>query len=309
MNTLYRMRKLPDNFHEFADEIAAGIGGLYGIEAGREYRRTARQAMLATLRSPSTYVIAAGAPEDTAGFLVAVRRGNVARISFLHVPARHAGRGSARSLVEECVQVFRTAGVDGILSECVNFCPLDLADTYAALGFNYVERAILVVTPQALVSDQPADVATLPLDRRHFPEAARVIVDAYEGHVDRELHAEVCREESALDFLREVWRDGYGDVRPGHLRAVRRGGRLAGVILGCQVAPRHGFVLQVAVRRAAQGQGIGTRLLSDLAGEFQNEGLTRLALGATCANPALRLYTRLGFKPLRPVDAYVWWRT
>ena len=309
MYNIYRMKKLPDNFHEFVDEIAAGIGRLYGIEAGREYRRTARQAVQATVRSPSAYVIATGGVEDTAGFLVSARHGNVARISFLHVPARHAGRGVEQALVEECVQTFRAADVDGILSECVAFCPLHVADVYAALGFKRVDRAIMSVPLQALGLDGAAAFPTALLGEPGFAEAARVIVDAYGEHIDRDLHAEVRTENSALDFVRDVWRDDYGDVRPGYLRAVQQRNDLAGVILGCQVAPGYGFVLQVAVRRIFQGRGIGTRLLADLAREFQDGGVTHLALGVTLANPALRLYTRLGFRPVHPVDAYVWWRT
>jgi ribosomal-protein-alanine N-acetyltransferase len=82
----------------------------------------------------------------------------------------------------------------------------------------------------------------------------------------------------------------------------------AGVVLGCEIAPDYGFILQVAVRRERQGMGIGGRLIRGLAAQFRAHGMTHIALGVTLENPAVRLYRRLGFDVVKPVNAYVWWR-
>jgi ribosomal protein S18 acetylase RimI-like enzyme len=68
--------------------------------------------------------------------------------------------------------------------------------------------------------------------------------------------------------------------------------------------PGYGFVgedvpeLSVAVRPGCRGRGIGTALLTGLIAHARSEGLS-LSLSVEEANPALRLYLRLGFRPVR----------
>ncbi|MCC6154607.1 MAG: GNAT family N-acetyltransferase, partial [Candidatus Hydrogenedentes bacterium] len=52
----------------------------------------------------------------------------------------------------------------------------------------------------------------------------------------------------------------------------------------------------------------GTQLILELAHCFREAGLERIALGVTNDNPARRLYERLGFRKILPVNAYVWWK-
>jgi ribosomal protein S18 acetylase RimI-like enzyme len=101
---------------------------------------------------------------------------------------------------------------------------------------------------------------------------------------------------------------GFGPSRPEYIRLAKesRGGE--GVVIGCEISPGWGFVIQVAVRRAHWGRGLGAALLNDLAAEFRKAGLKHMGLGVTSENPARRLYERLGFHTLREVDAFVWWR-
>ncbi len=48
--------------------------------------------------------------------------------------------------------------------------------------------------------------------------------------------------------------------------------------------------------------------MREAADAFRRQGLDRTALGVTVDNPARRLYERLGFAPIKPIDAYAWWR-
>jgi len=213
-----------------------------------------------------------------------------------------------QQLVTEAVRGFRANGAEGIVAECVAFCPLRLEGTYRALGFEKVER-LLMAAPLSLPTLACVGPPTSrPYEEEQWVDIAETIVDAYRDHPGRKLHVEVRDPLHALAFLKSVSSGGYGLAQPGYGRAIRRNGRCAGAIVGCEVAPDVGFVLQVAVRPPFQRQGIGTQLLRDLAYEYRKAGLSRMALGVTRTNPAKRLYDRLGFGSLRPVNAYVWWR-
>lgn len=106
-----------------------------------------------------------------------------------------------------------------------------------------------------------------------------------------------------------VVQGAYGTVNRQWIRGVWMEDTLAGLIVGAQVAPAFGFILQVAVAPERQGQGIGTRLIRELAERLRADGFVHIGLGVTCANPARRLYQRLGFQTRKPVRAYVWRRS
>lgn len=308
MSSLRRIARLPDNFDEFVDEVAQGLGGLYGPAAEARYRESAAKDVRAALRHPATDAVAFLHGDRVVGMLMAVLRDRVCEISFTHVLKGHAGRGVEKRMIAESVNTFRAGGADGILSECITFCPLEEEEVYAELGFAKVDRAIMGAELGGLAfhSDEPA--ASRPLGLRDGPEAAEIIVEAYEGHPGRSLHNEVRTPSAALAFINSVTSGGYGEVRDAYVRVLHCKGDPAGVIVGCEVAPDVGFVLQVAVRPACQGRGLGSRLVRELAGVFAEAGLDRMALGVTWDNPARRLYERLGFASWRRLNAYVWWR-
>jgi ribosomal protein S18 acetylase RimI-like enzyme len=73
----------------------------------------------------------------------------------------------------------------------------------------------------------------------------------------------------------------------------------------------HGYVddetpeVAIGVRDDARGAGLGAQLLVQLADAAAKSGFRRLSLSVDRENPALRLYERLGYRPLTSDDAGV----
>ena len=133
-----------------------------------------------------------------------------------------------------------------------------------------------------------------------------------------------------LGFLRQAlawaadWRESEADLRiladpaialyvanwgrPGDFGAIAEGDDgLVGAAWWRHFTPEeHGFgyigpetpEVTVAVAPDYRGQGVGTALLSALAGEARSEGITSLSLSVKDGNDAVRLYERIGFRPV-----------
>jgi GNAT superfamily N-acetyltransferase len=104
----------------------------------------------------------------------------------------------------------------------------------------------------------------------------------------------------------ERYHRGWG--RPGDLGVIATlGEELAGVAY-CRLFTEedhgHGYVddetpeLAVAVREDRRGEGLGARLLHELAALARANGIARLSLSVDTANPARRLYGRLGYREI-----------
>lgn len=89
------------------------------------------------------------------------------------------------------------------------------------------------------------------------------------------------------------------DAKPGEWWVAVESGEVAGVLwlepTPDLLAPYH-VVQQVAVAPGRRGQGIGAALVGFAEQEARSAGSLLLIIGGLEANPAMRLYRRLGFE-------------
>ena len=303
-----KMTAIPGNFGAFVREISPGVAGLYGEAAGVAYTESAPRSLQATLCHPAACAFSVSEGPAAAGFLLGLHGGAAGQISFMHVLAKYAGQRVEERLLRAAVSTFEEQGHEGIVSECIPFCSLDLDATYLDLGFEKIPRRLMAASLRARALDDPAAEGVVCSEEDALA-LGEVIAAAYEGHPGRLLHGEVRNAEAAREFVLSAFRGGYGRNHPGFVRAIERDRRTVAAVVGCEVAPEVGFVLQLAVLPDYRGRGLGTQLIRELAQRFRQAGLKRAALGVTVANAARRLYERLGFKRLRDVDAFTRWGT
>lgn len=304
---LERLSKAPPNLAEFVEEIGDGISRLFGRAAGESYRHVASGAFEASLQHPSVLVLSLICNSRAAGILTGISRGKTAEISQVHVLKRFAGKGWEQLLVKEAIDYFRQQQVEGIVCEFVPMCSLSLDDCLLEMGMQRVPRKLMLADADAPALRLSPRVPTPMLDSALRREAASCLFAAYREDPGRFLHAEVHKPASALDFIARVVAGSYGVHKPEYALCVKSKGRLAGVVLGCEIAGDTGFVLQLAVHPKYRRKGFGTALLRGLCRCFAEAGLKQVALGVTASNPACDMYAKMGFRTVREVDAYFWW--
>ena len=292
----------------FVSEMAREIEALYGASAAMQYRATAIRHFDDSIGHPLVLSLGVESDGEMAAVLFGMERQNVAQISCIHVLRPYAGRGLEKELLASAVQQYRVRGVQGILSEFLPLCPLDLDPTFSDLGFDTVTRRLMRVkldTPKIAVG---AAVRSRAIGADEFRKVAKIIVEAYAASDGRNIHAEVRDVTGAFEFVELAVLGGFGQSAPAYFRGIDVDGQLASVAIGCHVAPDTGFILQLVTLPQFRGKGLASVLLQDMANVFRDAGLDYLALGVTDSNPAVRIYTRAGFETIRPVSARYWWR-
>jgi ribosomal protein S18 acetylase RimI-like enzyme len=140
--------------------------------------------------------------------------------------------------------------------------------------------------------------------------AARLIVHAYEGHVDADINDQYRSFSGARRFLTNIVQyPGCGTFeQPASFVATRAGSHaLAAICLSSLVANDVGHITQVCVAPDAQGSGLGYELMRRSLDALAARGCRRASLTVTSSNAnAVALYERMGFRTVRQFAAYVW---
>lgn len=159
------------------------------------------------------------------------------------------------------------------------------------------------------VRDQSEAVLDLWQEKRQ-EDAARVIAEAYRGHIDGEVNDQYRSAAGARRFLHNIVQyPGCGSFfAPASWLAMERGSRrLCGLCLASLVAADVGHITQICVAPAARGRGLGYELLRRSLVSLAEAGMRRVTLTVTSANRrAIELYHSMGFLTRRRFAALVW---
>jgi len=158
---------------------------------------------------------------------------------------------------------------------------------------------------------EPAAVIA-PWQENRQDEAARLISQAYAGHIDSQINDQYRSPGGARRFLTNIVQyPGCGAFFPSaSFVAWPPGGSrsgLTGVCLASLVAPDVGHITQICVSQAARGTGLGYELMRRSMVALAAYGCRSVSLTVTAANSAaIQLYERMGFRSRRDFAAYVW---
>lgn len=208
-------------------------------------------------------------------------------------------------------------GIDRVESQLLMFPADALCRPFRERGFRSVPRLFMTAelprgTGVTASSAHPVP-AGYRLEAWHpgaYDEAARLIHQAYDGHVDAGVNDQYCSVSGAARFLHNIVRfPGCGLFDASHSSLLRheRSGALAALLLCSRVRHDVGHITQLCVAPGERGRGLGRALLRRCKLALAQNGLRALSLTVTEANTAaVNLYESESFRSAHRFEAWVW---
>ncbi len=145
---------------------------------------------------------------------------------------------------------------------------------------------------------------------QYLEPAARLIAEAYAGHLDGAINDQYRGVAGARKFLHSIVQyPGCGSfaAQASYVAFEPDGSALCGLSLASTVAPECGHITQICVSPRARGKALGYALLRRSLLALRDMGCRAASLTVTTANvEAVRLYERVGFYTARVFPALVW---
>jgi ribosomal protein S18 acetylase RimI-like enzyme len=154
-----------------------------------------------------------------------------------------------------------------------------------------------------------AGISIVRWTQARHEETARLVANAYHGHLDGEINDQYRSVTGARRFLTNIVQyPGCGKFfAPASYGAVNAEGELRGASLASLVADDVGHITQVCVARGHQGTGLGYELVRQSLMSLAVHGCRNVSLTVTASNAnAVSLYRRMGFTTRRDFAAYIW---
>jgi len=304
MDKIERIYTLPENAPLFYNEMALGIENLYGPRASKAYRKTIDNQITHAIQHPQVITLTYNEKQKTAAICSGIVQDRKASIVLLHLLAEYQGQGIEARLLNKMIEKLSEFDLDGIIYENLPLFDAEVKETFAKHGFSHLPRALM---NGPLRGGKPKPYASISMIRDQFTTAASILVDSYTGHQDRILHQEIRTEAAAVKLITNIHAGMYGACDPAYLRFVKDNGEPVGIILGCETVEGVGFILQVAVKRSAQGNGFGKIMMEEMKDIFSAKGLDIISLGVTEGNPAQKLYSSCGMETVKHIDSFARW--
>lgn len=232
-------------------------------------------------------------------------------VGSLFATATARGRGLEEELLDAVVaEAQAQPGNDRVECQTLFSTAPGANRRFASAGFSSRARHYLVRDLREPVTVPAHGFQLRAVQRDDLPAAADIIHESHRGSVDAALNLTyaapaLCR--GFVDTL--VLRAGCGrfDAEASLLAEGPEGPR--GVLLASHLSKKNGHVCQVSVRPEAQGQGLGTVLVTSALQSFRRQGLSSASLSVTVDNArAHRLYISLGFRLRKEFGAHAWVR-
>jgi ribosomal protein S18 acetylase RimI-like enzyme len=249
------------------------------------------------------------------GYTYTVTDDDKGLIGDLYVLRAYAGAGMEDELLNATVEsLYRTAGVRRIETQVILLSHPRPSAPVHARDLLLFERCFMTCDLTAGHVWSRADVSRL-LDidgwqERYQEDAATLIANAYDGHVDGHINDQYRSTAGARRFLHNIVQyPGCGNFfSPGAWLAWRRDtGRMCAMSLTSMVGERAGHITQVCVAPSSRGEGIGREILARSLRSLREAGCRQASLTVTASNRnAIGLYESMGFRIQRRFAAMVW---
>ena len=236
-------------------------------------------------------------------------------IGDLYVMREFASAAMEDLLLNATVEsLYRTAGVRRIETQVILLThPRPSAPVHPE-ALRLFERCFMVCDLRAPHQWPLGDVSrVLDFDGwndRYQEDAAALIANAYEGHIDGHINDQYRSVAGARRFLHNIVQyPGCGSFYgPGSWLAWRRDtGRMCAVSLASMVGPEAGHITQICVAPTSRGEGIGREILARSLRSLREAGCRQASLTVTASNRnAIGLYQSMGFTIQRRFAAMVW---
>lgn len=159
-----------------------------------------------------------------------------------------------------------------------------------------------------LPEKKPDAIAIFPWTDQRQDDSARLIAQAYQGHIDSLINDQYRSFAGARRFLTNIVQyPGCGTFFAPASYMAFEGHQLRGISLSSLVASDVGHITQVCVAPSERGTGLGYELMRRSLVALAAHGCRSVSLTVTSSNTnAVQLYERMGFTHKRDFAAYVW---
>ena len=175
------------------------------------------------------------------------------------------------------------------------------------------ERGVQLIADLNLIQPELMDMETTACNEFSLEEVAGFVLRAFAGTPeDQAIHERdhnVTRFGPALQTLRAIWNGRYGRTPPGFMKVALIDGKPAGFIISFIPEPGsrgpYATIGCLGVFPEYRRRGIASAFIGDALRLFKANGCKYAYVGTPERNiKAIRLYEKLGFKPIFKIHVY-----